>query len=77
MEGFYQAYSITSQIMFPILVFILVLIVRDLTRYSKISEKIKKTLNEISEDIADTGFSRNAGEKDLDMIIRFIKSKIS
>ncbi len=77
MEGFYQAYSTTSQIMFPILVFILVLIVKDLTRYSKISEKIKKTLNEISEDIADTGFPRNAGEKDLDMIIRFIKSKIS
>ena len=77
MEGFYQAYSTTSQIMFPILVFILVLIVKDLTRYSKISEKIKKTLNDIYEDIADTGFSRNAGEKDLDMIIRFVKSKIS
>ena len=38
---FFSAYSTTSQVMFPILVLIIILLIRDLAKYSKISEKIQ------------------------------------
>ena len=38
---FINAYTTTSLVMFPILVFIVILLIRDLGKYSKLSEKIK------------------------------------
>ena len=35
-----EAYTTTALVMFPILVFIIILLVKDLGRYSKLSEKI-------------------------------------
>jgi hypothetical protein len=42
LELFVSAYATTSLVMFPILVFIVVLLIRDLGKYSKISLKILK-----------------------------------
>ena len=72
-ELFFSAYSITSQVMFPILVFIIILLIRDLAKYSKISEKIRKKLEDLSENIEDNGFKRKPKENVLFFIERFIK----
>ena len=72
-ELFFSAYSITSQVMFPILVFIIILLIRDLSKYSKISEKIRKKLEDLSEDIEDNGFKRKPKENVLIFIERFLK----
>tara|TARA_Y100000994_G_C15290259_1_gene275058 strand:+ start:98 stop:292 length:195 start_codon:yes stop_codon:yes gene_type:complete len=59
--------------MFPILVFIIILLIRDLAKYSKISEKIRKKLEDLSEDIEDNGFKRKPKENVLIFIERFLK----
>ena len=59
--------------MFPILVFIINLLIRDLAKYSKISEKIRKKLEDLSEDIEDNGFKRKPKENVLIFIERFLK----
>ncbi len=72
-ELFLSAYSTTSQVMFPILVFIIILLIRDLAKYTKISEKIRKRLDDLSERIEDTGFKRNSNENVLIFIERYLK----
>ena len=69
---FINAYSITSLVMFPILVFIAILLIRDLGKYSKLSEKINNVLNNLSEDIDDKGFKKDKQESLLSHISRFI-----
>tara|TARA_B100000401_G_scaffold392989_1_gene300584 strand:- start:818 stop:1012 length:195 start_codon:yes stop_codon:yes gene_type:complete len=59
--------------MFPILVFIIILLIRDLAKYTKISEKIRKRLDDLSERIEDTGFKRNSNENVLIFIERYLK----
>ena len=59
--------------MFPILVFIIILLIRDLAKYSKISEKIHKKLEDLSENIEDNGFKRKPKENVLIFIERFLK----
>ena len=77
MELFLNAYTTTSEIMLPILIFIIILIVRDLGKYSRLSDRISNILRDISEDIEDTGFVRNDGENNISFIKRFISKKIS
>ena len=74
-ELFSSAYSITSQVMFPILVFIIILLIRDLAKYSKISEKIRKKLEDLSENIEDNGFKRKPKENVLIFIERFLTKR--
>ena len=76
MDAFFSAYSLTSQIMFPILVFIIILIVKDLSRYSKLSDRISKILKDICDDLEDAGFTRNTNENDIKYIQRYISSKL-
>ena len=77
MEHFLKAYTTTSEIMLPILIFIIILIVRDLSKYSKVSDRISNILKEISDDIEDSGFVKNSGENSISFIRRFIAKKIS
>ena len=56
---FLNAYSVTSLVMFPILVFIVILLIIDLGKYSKLSEKINKILENLSEDIEEKGFKKD------------------
>ena len=70
---FFSAYSTTSQVMFPILVLIIILLIRDLAKYSKISEKIHKRLKNISEIIEENGYLRKPKENILVFIERYIK----
>jgi|TARA_E500000075_G_scaffold3378_1_gene2903 hypothetical protein len=72
---FINAYTITSLVMFPILVFIVILLIRDLGKYSKLSEKINNIIKDLSEDITDKGFRKNDTESTLSHITRFINKK--
>ncbi len=76
MDAIFNAYSLTSQIMFPILVFIMILILKDISRYSKLSDRISKILKDICDDLDDSGFTRNANENDIKYIQRYISSRI-
>jgi uncharacterized protein YoxC len=69
---FLNAYSVTSLVMFPILVFIVILLIIDLGKYSKLSEKINKILENLSEDIEEKGFKKDKKESLLSHISRFI-----
>ncbi len=71
-ELFVSAYTTTSLVMFPILVFIVILLIRDLGKYSKLSEKINNVLKNLSEDIEDKGFRKDKQESTLSHISRFI-----
>ncbi len=72
LDSFVEAYTVTALVMFPILVFIIVLLVRDLGKYSKLSEKIDKILKNLSEDLKDRNFKRQPKESILQHISRFI-----
>jgi hypothetical protein len=71
-ELFVSAYTTTSLVMFPILVFIVILLIRDLGKYSKLSEKINNILKNLSEDIEEKGFRKDKQESLLTHISRFI-----
>jgi uncharacterized protein YoxC len=71
-ELFVSAYTTTSLVMFPILVFIVILLIRDLGKYSKLSEKINNVLKNLSEDIEEKGFRKDKQESLLSHISRFI-----
>ncbi len=72
---FINAYTVTSLVMFPILVFIVILLIRDLGKYSKLSEKINSIIKDLSEDIADKGFKKDGKESSLSHITRYINKK--
>ena len=71
-ELFVSAYTTKSLVMFPILVFIVILLIRDLGKYSKLSEKINNVLKNLSEDIEDKGFKKDKQESLLSHISRFM-----
>ena len=70
-----EAYKVTSLVMFPILVFIIILLVRDLGKYSKLSDKIDSIIKDLSEDLKDKGFKKNSNETILKHISRYINKK--
>ena len=75
LESFIEAYTVTALVMFPILVFIIILLVRDLGKYSKLSEKINGVIKNLSEDLNDKGFKRENTESILQHITRYINKK--
>ena len=75
LESFIEAYTVTALVMFPILVFIIILLVRDLGKYSKLSEKINGVIRNLSEDLNDKGFKKENAESILQHISRYINKK--
>ena len=75
LESLIEAYTITAIVMFPILLFIIILLVRDLGKYSKLSDKINGVLNNLSEDLNDQGCQRENKESILHHISRYINKK--
>jgi len=70
-----EAYTTTALVMFPILVFIIILLIKDLGRYSRLSEKIDNIIKDLSEDLNDKGFKKNHNESLLKHISRYINKK--
>ena len=77
LERFMYSYSVTSQIMFPILVFIIILLIKDLGKYGKLSEKINKNLSNLCESIEESGFKKEHNESYFSYIGRYIIKKKS
>ena len=75
LDLFVEAYTVTALVMFPILVFIIILLIRDLGKYSKLSDKIDTILKNLSEDLNDRGFKKENKESILQHISRFINKK--
>ena len=75
LDSFIEAYTVTALVMFPILVFIIILLVRDLGKYSKLSEKINGVIKNLSEDLNDKGFKKENTESILQHITRYINKK--
>ena len=75
LDLFVEAYTVTALVMFPILVFIIILLIRDLGKYSKLSDKIDTILKNLSEDLNDRGFKKENKEAILQHISRFINKK--
>ena len=59
------------------LIFIIILLVIDLGKYSKLSDKISKILTNLSDSIEDSGFKKDTNENELKHVQRFIDKKIS
>ena len=74
-ETLIEAYTVTSLVMFPILLFIIILLIKDLGKYSKLSEKIDNIIKNLSEDLQDKGFKKNSNESVLKHISRYINKK--
>tara|TARA_B100001079_G_C16253799_1_gene444625 strand:- start:598 stop:831 length:234 start_codon:yes stop_codon:yes gene_type:complete len=74
-ELFIEAYTTTSLVMFPILVFIIILLIRDLGKYSKLSEKINNVIKNLSEDVEDKGLKKQKTESLLSHLSRYINKK--
>ena len=72
LDSFVEAYTVTAIVMFPILVFIIILLIRDLGKYSKLSERIDSILKNLSEDLNDKGFKKEQKESILQHISRYI-----
>ena len=72
LDSFLEAYTVTALVMFPILVFIIILLVRDLGKYSQLSEKIDGMVKGLSEDLNDKGFRKEPKETILKHIDRYI-----
>ena len=77
LDTFLYAYTVTSQVVFPMLIFIIILLVIDLGKYSKLSDKISKILTNLSDSIEDSGFKKDTNENELKHVQRFIDKKIS
>ena len=72
---FLNAYTITSQIMFPILVFIVILLIRDFNNYGNISEMINNRLNDLTDLVESTGFKKDNSDSNLDYLEKYLLNK--
>ena len=59
------------------LIFIIILLVIDLGKYSKLSDKISKVLTNLSDSIEDSEIKKDTNENELKHVQRFIDKKIS
>ena len=62
--------------MFPILVFIIILLVREFSKYSSMSDKIKNRIIDLTDIIEESGFKRKPGEKEFAFVERYLKKTI-
>ena len=75
LEQFLSAYLVTSQVMFPILTLIIILLVRDFNKYGNISKKINTKLGDLSDLIEETGFKKKSTESNLDYVEKYLSKK--
>ena len=73
----YANYILTSQIMFPILIFIIILLIREFSKYSSMSDRIKNKIIDLIDIIEESGFKRKPDEKEFAFFERYLKKKIS
>ena len=77
LEQFLNAYLVTSQVMLPVLIVIIILLVKDFNKYGNISKKINNKLSDLSDLVGATGFKKDATDSNLVHIEKYLsKEKI-
>ena len=72
LEQFLSAYLVTSQVMFPILIVIIILLVKDFNRYGDISKKVNSKLDDLAELVEKTGFKKDSKDNNLDYVEKYL-----
>tara|TARA_B100000586_G_C20029559_1_gene392702 strand:+ start:669 stop:947 length:279 start_codon:yes stop_codon:yes gene_type:complete len=72
LEQFLSAYLVTSQVMFPILIVIIILLVKDFNRYGDISKKVNSKLDDLAELVEKTGFKKDSNDNNLDYVEKYL-----
>ena len=72
LEQFLSAYLVTSQVMFPILIVIIILLVKDFNKYGDISKKVNSRLDDLAELVEKTGFKKDSKDNNLDYVEKYL-----
>ena len=75
LEQFLSAYLVTSQVMFPILIVIIILLVKDFNRYGDISKKVNSKLDDLAELVEKTGFKKDSKDTNLDYVEKYLSKR--
>ena len=75
LEQFLSAYLVTSQVMFPILTVIIILLVKDFNRYGDISKKVNSKLDDLAELVEKTGFKKDSKDTNLDYVEKYLSKR--
>ena len=75
LEQFLSAYLVTSQVMFPILIVIIILLVKDFNRYGDISKKVNSKLDDLAELVEKTGFKKDSKDNNLDYVEKYLSKR--
>ncbi|MAQ73180.1 MAG: hypothetical protein CMD49_02585 [Gammaproteobacteria bacterium] len=75
LEQFLSAYLVTSQVMFPILIVIIILLVKDFNKYGDISKKVNSRLDDLAELVEKTGFKKDSKDNNLDYVEKYLSKR--
>ena len=75
LEQFLSAYLVTSQVMFPILIVIIILLVKDFNKYGDISKKVNSKLDDLAELVEKTGFKKDSKDNNLDYVDKYLSKR--
>tara|TARA_B100001179_G_scaffold168958_1_gene124697 strand:- start:376 stop:654 length:279 start_codon:yes stop_codon:yes gene_type:complete len=75
LEQFLSAYLVTSQVMFPILIVIIILLVKDFNKYGDISKKVNSKLDDLAELVEKTGFKKDSKDNNLDYVEKYLSKR--
>ena len=75
LEQFLSAYLVTSQVMFPILTVIIILLVKDFNKYGDISKKVNSKLDDLAELVEKTGFKKDSKDNNLDYVEKYLSKR--
>ena len=75
LEQFLSAYLVTSQVMFPILIVIIILLVKDFNKYGDISKKVNSKLDDLAELVEKTGFKKDSKDTNLDYVEKYLSKR--
>tara|TARA_B100000949_G_scaffold231702_1_gene244357 strand:+ start:2090 stop:2368 length:279 start_codon:yes stop_codon:yes gene_type:complete len=75
LEQFLSAYLVTSQVMFPILTVIIILLVKDFNKYGDISKKVNSKLDDLAELVEKTGFKKDSKDTNLDYVEKYLSKR--
>ena len=75
LEQFLSAYLVTSQVMFPILIVIIILLVKDFNKYGNISKKVNSKLDDLAELVEKTGFKKDSKDNNLDYVEKYLSKR--
>ena len=62
-------------VMFPILIVIIILLVKDFNKYGDISKKVNSKLDDLAELVEKTGFKKDSKDNNLDYVEKYLSKR--